>query len=64
MKPLFALVLTLLVVAVCDRVAAAAEGQALKPGQSFKDCASDCPEMVVIPAGSFTMGSPQAEAGG
>jgi formylglycine-generating enzyme required for sulfatase activity len=27
-----------------------------QPGQVFKDCA-DCPEMVVIPAGSFTMGS-------
>jgi formylglycine-generating enzyme required for sulfatase activity len=26
------------------------------PGQVFKDC-SDCPEMVLIPAGSFTMGS-------
>lgn len=26
------------------------------PGQAFKDCA-DCPEMVVIPAGSFVMGS-------
>jgi formylglycine-generating enzyme required for sulfatase activity len=30
------------------------------PGQSFKDCA-DCPEMVVIPGGSFTMGSPESE---
>ncbi len=26
------------------------------PGETFKDCA-DCPEMVVIPAGSFLMGS-------
>jgi|694.fasta_scaffold02553_12 formylglycine-generating enzyme required for sulfatase activity len=26
-----------------------------RPGQTFKDCA-DCPEMVVIPAGSFEMG--------
>jgi len=26
-----------------------------QPGQVFRDCA-DCPEMVVIPAGSFTMG--------
>jgi formylglycine-generating enzyme required for sulfatase activity len=33
-----------------------------KPGQSFRDCA-DCPEMVVIPAGRFTMGSPADEAG-
>jgi len=29
---------------------------ALGPGKVFKDCA-DCPEMVVIPAGSFEMGS-------
>ena len=26
------------------------------PGEIFRDCA-DCPEMVVVPAGSFTMGS-------
>jgi len=31
--------------------------QAVKPGAVFKDC-DDCPEMVVIPAGSFLMGSP------
>ena len=29
----------------------------LKPGQVFRDC-PDCPEMVVLPAGSFDMGSP------
>lgn len=34
----------------------------LKPGQSFQDCA-DCPEMVVIPGGSFTIGSPETEPG-
>ena len=33
-----------------------------KPGETFHDCA-DCPEMVVIPAGSFTMGSPASEVG-
>jgi formylglycine-generating enzyme required for sulfatase activity len=32
------------------------------PGRSFRDC-PDCPEMVAIPAGSFTMGSPAGEAG-
>ena len=30
------------------------------PGTVFRDCA-DCPEMVVVPAGSFTMGSPEEE---
>ena len=29
-------------------------------GTSFTDCA-ECPEIVVVPAGSFTMGSPQTE---
>jgi formylglycine-generating enzyme required for sulfatase activity len=36
--------------------------QALKPGDTFKECAY-CPEMVVVPAGSFIMGSPANEAG-
>jgi formylglycine-generating enzyme required for sulfatase activity len=31
------------------------------PGTVFRDC-PECPEMVVIPAGSFTMGSPAAES--
>lgn len=33
-----------------------------KPGQTFHDCI-DCPEMVVIPADSFMMGSPDNEPG-
>ncbi len=33
-----------------------------KSGQTFKDCPT-CPEMVVIPAGSFMMGSPENEKG-
>jgi formylglycine-generating enzyme required for sulfatase activity len=41
----------------------AAKEQALKPGDSFKECAQDCPEMIVVPAGSFTMGSPPTEKG-
>jgi formylglycine-generating enzyme required for sulfatase activity len=32
------------------------------PGDVFKDCAQ-CPEMAVIPAGQFVMGSPTSEAG-
>ena len=31
-----------------------------KPGNVFRDC-PDCPEMVVIPAGEFTMGSSDSE---
>jgi formylglycine-generating enzyme required for sulfatase activity len=37
--------------------------QALKPGDSFRECAKGCPEMVVVPAGSFAMGSPATEKG-
>ncbi|AZD30755.1 dihydropyoverdine dehydrogenase [Pseudomonas chlororaphis] len=33
-----------------------------QPGQVFKDC-KDCPEMVVLPAGTFTMGTPDDEVG-
>jgi len=33
-----------------------------RPGTVFQDCA-DCPRMVVIPPGEFTMGSPATEAG-
>ena len=32
--------------------------RALKPGQAFRECAKDCPEMIVVPAGEFMMGSP------
>jgi Sulfatase-modifying factor enzyme 1/Putative peptidoglycan binding domain len=31
-----------------------------QPGDEFRDC-DDCPLMVVVPAGSFTMGSSEAE---
>jgi formylglycine-generating enzyme required for sulfatase activity len=35
--------------------------QALKPGGSFRECAKDCPEMIVVPDGEFIMGSPDEE---
>jgi formylglycine-generating enzyme required for sulfatase activity/tRNA A-37 threonylcarbamoyl transferase component Bud32 len=35
---------------------AAAETAEMRPGKVFRDCA-DCPEMVIVPAGSFEMGS-------
>ena len=48
---------------VRPHVLSVAAEQALKPGDSFKECATDCPEMVVVPAGSFMMGSPPSEKG-
>jgi formylglycine-generating enzyme required for sulfatase activity len=36
--------------------------RALKPKDIFKECAT-CPEMVVVPGGSFIMGSPTTEKG-
>jgi formylglycine-generating enzyme required for sulfatase activity len=39
-----------------------APSRTYKPGETFKEC-DDCPEMVVVPAGSFTMGSPASERG-
>jgi formylglycine-generating enzyme required for sulfatase activity len=33
---------------------------AQEPGSAFRDC-PDCPEMVVVPAGQFTMGVPASE---
>jgi formylglycine-generating enzyme required for sulfatase activity len=38
--------------------------RAFKALASFRECGKDCPEMIVIPAGSFMMGSPTTEQGG
>ena len=46
---------------VSTSVLTAQAEQALKPGDTFMECAS-CPEMVVVPADSFIMGSPANEA--
>jgi formylglycine-generating enzyme required for sulfatase activity len=42
--------------------------RALKAGSTFRECASpqgrdNCPEMIVVPAGNFIMGSPPDEKG-
>ncbi len=34
----------------------AAKEKALKAGDAFRECKEKCPEMVVIPAGTFVMG--------
>ena len=36
--------------------------ETVQPGDSFRDCPT-CPEMVVVPAGEFLMGSPNSEGG-
>ncbi len=41
---------------------AASAADNLKPGQEFRDC-SLCPQMIVVPKGSFSMGSPDSEFG-
>lgn len=33
----------------------------LQTGASFRECAKNCPEMIVIPSGQFLMGSPDGE---
>lgn len=35
--------------------------KANKPGSDFRECAVGCPTMIVMPAGQFTMGSPETE---
>ena len=44
----------------CGAPLSGAQERGLKPKDSFRECAN-CPEMVVVPAGSFTMGSPENE---
>ena len=53
---------------VRPHVLTAAVERALKPKDTFRECASEqgndyCPEMVVVPAGSFVMGSALTEKG-
>ena len=44
------------------REAARRQQATVSPGRVFRDC-KGCPEMVVVPAGSFAMGSPASEEG-
>jgi formylglycine-generating enzyme required for sulfatase activity len=46
----------------CTAPLSSTQERALKPKDSFKEC-DNCPEMVVVPSGSFTMGSPDSEVG-
>jgi formylglycine-generating enzyme required for sulfatase activity len=51
-----AALIALSIVAFGGAAVADPEAQTMQSGQTFRDC-SDCPEMVVVPAGSFIMGS-------
>src|SRR5215471_4145457 len=44
-------------------VLTAARERGLKPGDSFRECDKDCPEMIAVPTGEFMMGSPVNEKG-
>ncbi|MCI0735253.1 MAG: formylglycine-generating enzyme family protein [Beijerinckiaceae bacterium] len=37
--------------------------KAAKQGSDFKECVNGCPAMIVVPAGKFSMGSPESESG-
>jgi formylglycine-generating enzyme required for sulfatase activity len=37
--------------------------KAANPGSDFKECTNGCPTMIVVPGGSFMMGSPEEERG-
>jgi hypothetical protein len=44
----------------CHAPLTAEQERGLKPKDTFREC-ENCPEMVVVQAGAFTMGSPEAE---
>jgi formylglycine-generating enzyme required for sulfatase activity len=46
---------------VRPHVLRAEDEHTLKAGASFHECAKNCPEMIVVPAGEFMMGSPATE---
>jgi formylglycine-generating enzyme required for sulfatase activity len=59
----FAVMRPYMIANVRPYVLSAEAEHALEPGASFRECARDCPEMIVVPAGVFTMGSPGTEVG-
>ena len=62
-KTLYILIVSTLLFSGCDSRQDEVEGdRAPSPGETFQDCA-ECPKMVVVPSGSFTMGSPNNEEG-
>lgn len=71
MKPVNPMFTVVLLITACSLLGWVGHVHATKQGHSYKrptagtvfrDC-STCPDMVVIPSGSFAMGSPDAEVG-
>jgi formylglycine-generating enzyme required for sulfatase activity len=63
MRIAFALTLLAFLCQAAEATEERSEGSgALAPGRVFRDCPT-CPEMVVVPAGEFMMGSPESEKG-
>lgn len=50
-------------VQVRPHVLSIAAERALTAGDVFAECAADCPQMIVVPAGQFVMGSAASERG-
>jgi formylglycine-generating enzyme required for sulfatase activity len=59
----FALMRPYMRTSVQPYVLSEAAEHSLRPGSVFRECDKDCPEMVVVPAGRFMMGSPVSEKG-
>lgn len=53
-------ILTIVSILLLSAAASAPSNAAPRPGETFRDCPT-CPEMVVVPPGSFQMGSTEAE---
>jgi sulfatase modifying factor 1 len=54
---IFAFIQVLIVGVLVTASARASDAVPSTPGAKFRECAHDCPEMIVVPAGSFTMGT-------
>ena len=44
-------------------VAPGPDASLYRPGSAFRDCEAECPQMMVVPAGSFVIGSSATEEG-